>query len=193
MTAIRIKTNPSLSWVVGRNGVFDIQEIGLWTTGKGDTVYLDFYSAKRGVSLNAGGRLDLAAVDTLAREWSIQRGFTRELTLQECQHLDKIANGYPDMLVSDRDFLLDLVFDLAGRNSDALRAYHERVKEQGKILARIRRQAQDREAQLHLRDDNQSAAIEYHGQTLVIPFEEIDETTIEGVSKWLDMVSERSV
>ena len=81
MERIKIKTK---GFVIGRNGLFDIQGIEVW---KGSEVnvfngvpittpicYIDFVSSKTGKVLNAGGGFTFEAMDELATNWLRSRG-----------------------------------------------------------------------------------------------------------------------
>ena len=72
MKQIKVKIK-SEGFVVGRNGVFDIQGLQIWR-GSDDMLFFDFISKKTGKVLNAGGSITSEAMDELAFTWLKARG-----------------------------------------------------------------------------------------------------------------------
>lgn len=81
MERINVK---SAGFVVGRNGVFDINGISVWCGSRvnaftGEPIpspmcYIEFISKAKGKTLNAGGGITFQAMDELATEWLKARG-----------------------------------------------------------------------------------------------------------------------
>lgn len=72
---LEIKTDPTASWLVGRNGSFMIQGVTLTpSVSNRRAIVLKGISASRGVELNGGMQITETAMDELAMSWLKHRG-----------------------------------------------------------------------------------------------------------------------
>lgn len=80
MYTIKVLTDPGISWLQGRNGLFDIKAVLIeaWEhynkkRGGFTVVSIDGISAKKGIVLNGGFQLSIEAMDELAAGWCKER------------------------------------------------------------------------------------------------------------------------
>ena len=57
MLDIKQEVNPGQSWVMGRNGLWNMKQLHIWQTGDSRVVF-DCISAKRGIIINGGFGID---------------------------------------------------------------------------------------------------------------------------------------
>lgn len=69
---IVVDTDADKSYIVGRNGLIKIDRIEVYSPD-GTHVFIDGISAKKGIAVNGGLNISMAAMDALAVDWIIAR------------------------------------------------------------------------------------------------------------------------
>lgn len=118
-THVEIKLDPEGSWIEGRNGIFDITAISVWSHGA--QVFIEGIG-KRGRAIRGGLGVDSEeAMDRLAIEWLNQR--SAAIRSSDRRDFQEVFDSLAIEWLSQRGVLPPLLGLFSGLLAQALRQY----------------------------------------------------------------------